>query len=112
MDRLLRRSIALGMLLGGAFAPYLAAQVIPDPPRADTSRARLESVVVRGAMAPATVGGASAVVVAVDSLRIPPSAMFDQAVSRLPFIHVRENSRGEAEISMRGSESRQVAVFV
>ncbi len=88
------------------------AQTIPDSTRRDTSRARLESVVVRGATAPATVGGASAVVVAVDSLRIAPSALFDQAVARLPFIHVRENSRGEAEISMRGSESRQVAVFV
>ena len=86
------------------------AQAIPDSTRRDTSR--LEAVVVRGTSAPATVGGASAVVVAVDSLRISPSALFDQAVARLPFIHVRENSRGEAEISMRGSESRQVAVFV
>jgi iron complex outermembrane receptor protein len=87
-----------------------AAQTIPDSTRRDTSR--LESVVVRGASAPATVGGASAVVVALDSLRLAPSALFDEAIGRLPFIHVRQNSRGEAEISMRGSESRQVAVFV
>lgn len=97
-------------IAGTSFAAR--AQTIPDSTRRDTSRARLESVVVRGIAAPATVGGASAVVVAVDSLRIAPSALFDQVVARLPFIHVRENSRGEAEISMRGSESRQVAVFV
>jgi iron complex outermembrane receptor protein len=108
------RSIALGMLLGAAAIPQAAAQVTsePPPPPTDTARTRLDAVVVRGATAPATVGGASAVVVAVDSLRIAPSALFDQAVARLPFIHVRENSRGEAEISMRGSESRQVAVYV
>ena len=102
----------MAFVLLGALAPggTASAQAIPDSTRRDTSR--LEAVVVRGASAPATVGGASAVVVAVDSLRIAPSALFDQAVARLPFIHVRENSRGEAEISMRGSESRQVAVFV
>ena len=98
------------VLIAGASSTTLGAQTIPDSTRRDTSR--LESVVVRGAAAPATVGGASAVVVALDSLRIAPSALFDQAVARLPFIHVRENSRGESEISMRGSESRQVAVFV
>ena len=100
-------SIALALAVVDGTA---SAQTIPDSTRRDTSR--LEAVVVRGTSAPATVGGASAVVVAVDSLRIAPSALFDQAVARLPFIHVRENSRGESEISMRGSESRQVAVFV
>ena len=98
------------MIVATLAANAAAAQTLPDSTRRDTSR--LEAVVVRGAAAPASVGGASAVVIAVDSLRIAPSALFDQAVARLPFIHVRENSRGEAEISMRGSESRQVAVFV
>ena len=105
------RSTALCALLCLAVAPRGGAQAEP-PVTADTTRTRLDAVVVRGATAPATVGGASAVVVALDSLRIAPSALFDQAVARLPFIHIRENSRGEAEISMRGSESRQVAVFV
>lgn len=105
--RCIRFIAGVGMFASAGAVP---AQAIPDSTRRDTSR--LEAVVVRGASAPATVGGASAVVVALDSLRIAPSALFDQAVARLPFIHVRENSRGEAEISMRGSESRQVAVFV
>ena len=112
MNRLLIPSIALGVLLSTCVAGLGAAQVVTVPPRPDTARTRLDAVVVRGATAPATVGGASAVVVALDSLRIPPAAMFDQAVARLPFVHVRENSRGEAEISMRGSESRQVAIFL
>lgn len=30
----------------------------------------------------------------------------------MPHLHVRTNSRGEAEISTRGSDSRQVAVLV
>src|SRR5688500_5529844 len=100
MHRSLIPSLALGALCSLFTAPSLGAQVAAEPPRSDSARARLDAVVVRGATAPATVGGASAVVVAMDSLRIPPTAMFDQAVSRLPFIHVRENSRGEAEISM------------
>jgi iron complex outermembrane receptor protein len=112
MHRLLSHNVALGVLLSAAISARAAAQVVTEPPRSDSARTRLDAVVVRGATAPASVGGASAVVVALDSLRIPPSAMFDQAVSRLPFIHVRENSRGEAEISMRGSESRQIAIFV
>lgn len=34
-----------------------------------------------------------------------------EMLRRLPFIYVRQNSRGEQEISVRGSESRQAAVF-
>ena len=106
----LRTATIAASLATLAIASGVGAQVVPDSTRGDTSR--LQPVVVRGAAAPATVGGASAVVVSIDSLRLSPGALFDDAVARLPFIHVRQNSRGEAEISMRGSESRQVAVFV
>src|SRR5687768_16293502 len=92
MHRSLIPSLALVALFGLSAAPRLGAQAAAEPPRSDSARARLDAVVVRGATAPASVGGASAVVVAMDSLRIPPTAMFDQAMSRMPFIHVRENS--------------------
>ncbi|NOT08177.1 MAG: TonB-dependent receptor, partial [Gemmatimonadales bacterium] len=36
----------------------------------------------------------------------------EQVLRQLPLFHVRRNSRGEAEISARGSESRQVAVLI
>jgi iron complex outermembrane receptor protein len=59
-----------------------------------------------------TVGGAAAIEVHTDSLDIPPAASVEEVFRELPFLHLRTNSRGEAEISARGSESRQVAVLV
>jgi iron complex outermembrane receptor protein len=50
--------------------------------------------------------------VEVDSLGLPPAPLLEGVLRELPMIHVRTNSRGEAEISARGSESRQVAVLV
>src|SRR5687768_2865642 len=77
--RLARRA-AFALGIAALAAPAAVAQTIPDSTRRDTSR--LESVVVRSAAAPATIGGASAVVVAVDSLRLAPSALFDEAIAR------------------------------
>lgn len=59
-----------------------------------------------------TVGGIAAIEVAADSLNVPPAATVEEVLRELPLLHVRTNSRGEAEISARGSESRQVAVLV
>ena len=59
-----------------------------------------------------SVGGASAVEVQTDSLDVPVAASTGDVLRQLPLLHVRTNSRGEAEISARGSESRQVAVLV
>lgn len=69
-------------------------------------------VVVRATRPVTTVGGASQVEAHVDSLPVPADATVEEVLRELPFIHVRTNSRGEAEISARGSESRQVAVLV
>jgi len=77
------------------------------------STRRLATVVVRAGAAPVVVGGASAVVAQPDSLRLlPPSPRLDQVLRKLPFVLVRQNSRGEAEISVRGSDSRQAAVLL
>ncbi len=104
------RTIGIALLAVATSAAN--AQVRPDSARVDSSRTRLDDVVVRATPAPATVGSTSAVAVTMDSLHLPPGALFDQALRRMPFVLVRENSRGETEISMRGSESRQVAVLV
>ena len=91
-------------------APLLA-QARPDSAGADSAR-RVAAVVVRATRAPAVVGGASAVVAVPDSLRVPPAPTLEQVLRELPFVLVRQNSRGEIEVSTRGSESRQTAVML
>lgn len=72
----------------------------------------IEGVVVSTVRPAATTGGSSAVVAAPDSLRLGPAPTLAQALRELPFVAVRENSRGQAEITVRGSDSRQVAVLL
>jgi outer membrane receptor protein involved in Fe transport len=45
-------------------------------------------------------------------LRSSPAPLLDQALRETPFVLVRQNSRGEMEISVRGSDSRQTAVLI
>ncbi|HEX2092666.1 MAG TPA: TonB-dependent receptor [Longimicrobiaceae bacterium] len=101
------------LLLAAVVAAGVAsAQTPADTARADTSGVRLEEVVVRAVRPAATVGGAGAVLLRVDSLPVPPAPRLDEALREAPFVRVRRNARGEAEISVRGSESRQMAVLV
>src|SRR5215213_3839542 len=107
-------TLALGLALT---PPPLAAQARPDSSRADSTREesrarRIEPVVVVGTRAPAAVGGAGAVVVRPDSLLLAPAPSLEQALREMPFVLVRQNSRGEVELSVRGSDSRQAAVLV
>ena len=44
--------------------------------------------------------------------RSSPAPLLDQALRESPFVLVRQNSRGEMEISVRGSDSRQAAVLL
>ncbi|HSG47002.1 MAG TPA: TonB-dependent receptor, partial [Longimicrobiales bacterium] len=53
-----------------------------------------------------------AVEVTIDSLVLPAAATTEEVLRQLPMLHLRTNSRGEAEVTVRGSESRQVAVLV
>lgn len=82
-----------------------------DTVRSDSARA-LRPVTVTETRAPATVGGASAVIVKPGELRASPAPLLEQALRESPFVHVRQNSRGEMELSIRGSDSRQVAVLM
>ncbi|MGZ8493253.1 MAG: TonB-dependent receptor plug domain-containing protein, partial [Gemmatirosa sp.] len=84
------------------------------PAARDTTTRRIEPVVVTGTRAPTTVGGAGAVVVRPDSLAVPtqPAPLLEQVLRQTPFVLVRQNSRGEVELSVRGSDSRQAALML
>lgn len=102
------------LLAGSMLAAVPAAlggQVRPDSARADSGR-RVERVVITGARTPAAVGGTGALVVRPDSLRMSPAPLLEEALRETPFVLVRQNSRGEMEISVRGSDSRQAAVML
>ena len=99
-----RYTPTLLLLLG--FATSLAAQ---EP--GDTIQA-VETIRVTARRSPQAAGGASLLYLPVDSLRMPPAAPFEAVLRATPFVLTRQNSRGEAEISIRGSDSRQVAVLL
>ena len=108
MSQVQRVNASLAILLsttGGT----LVAQT-PDSTRRDTTR--IPELEVRAVKPLLTTGGSSAVRLRLDSVPLPPAPTLEQALRRLPLLHVRKNSRGESEISARGSESRQVAVLV
>ena len=69
-------------------------------------------MIVRGVRPITTVGGSSAVEVRIDSLGLSFAPTFETVFRKMPLLHVRRNSRGETEVSARGSESRQVAILV
>ncbi|HUF25703.1 MAG TPA: TonB-dependent receptor [Gemmatimonadaceae bacterium] len=100
-----------------AIAPRLAfAQERADTTRTTASDSlvqRIAPVTIVGTRTPALAGGASAVVVHQDeALAAPLEQLLAAAPRRMPFLLVRQNSRGEAELSVRGSDSRQAAVLV
>jgi iron complex outermembrane receptor protein len=80
--------------------------------RSETEEEKDLEIVVVGVRPVATPGGASAVEVRPDSLHLSPAPTLGEVFQELPLLYLRTNSRGEAEISARGSESRQVAVLV
>lgn len=104
------RPICAAVLLLAAAAP-LRAQV-RDTTRTDTTVYVIPGIRIEAARPVLTIGGASAIVVAVDSLNVPAAPSLDAVLREVPAVHVRTNSRGESEISVRGSESRQVAVLL
>lgn len=107
-----RASLALLACMSLAVATPTAAQTQSDSARADSAAQQLKAVTVSTSRSAGVVGGASAVVVKPDELRSSPAPLLDQALRESPFVYVRQNSRGEMEISVRGSDSRQAAVLV
>lgn len=105
--RALRGAIAI-VLPSITLAAAAGAQRVPRD-----SAQQIDGVRVTAGVAPRVAGGASAVVVRPDSIPLLGTApTLAETIRRLPFVYIRQNSRGENEISVRGSESRQAAVFV
>lgn len=111
---LLRAARALAAAAAVAAGEEAGAQAAGDSVRRADSTRVIESVRVLETRSPATTGGTSAVVLRPDALPIPtqPAPLFEQVLRQTPFVLVRQNSRGEAELSVRGSDSRQAAVLL
>lgn len=100
-------------------APSTALALQQETPRPDTARAEsdtavfvVEGIRVQANRPFATSEGASAIEVTVDSLGLTAAPTTEELLRKVPVTHLRTNSRGEAEITIRGSESRQVAVLL
>ncbi len=98
---------AFWFILATALATHPAAATSLDKPVFE-----VPEIVVVGVRPVTTAGGVAAVEVQPDSLALPAAPTLEEIFRELPHLHVRTNSRGEAEISVRGSDSRQVAVLV
>lgn len=104
--------VAALALAGVALLPARpAAAQQRDTTRADTTVFKVEGIKVQARRPVTTVGGASAIEVTLDSLVLPTGPTAEELFRELPALHVRTNSRGQAEVTVRGSESRQVAVL-
>ena len=83
----------------------------PDTLRRDTVY-EIEPIAVRAVRPSITVGGVSAVEVRLDSVRFQAAPLLEHVLRQLPLVQVRTNSRGEAQIALRGAEERQVAILL
>ncbi len=101
-----RAACATVLILLGSSRPG-QAQAHPQSP--DTIRSELEPLLAREAI-PEVRGSSSALVVDLDSAGAPPSVSLADMLRAMPLVRVRDNSRGETHITLRGSESRQVSV--
>ncbi len=109
--------LLLAAVAGCSIVPeHLEAQetrdtLASDPAVQDTVFT-LQGVTVNITRPVATSGGSSAVDIPLDSLNVAPAPTLEQVLRTVPLIQIRENSRGEAQPSLRGSEDRQIAVLV
>jgi iron complex outermembrane receptor protein len=80
----------------------------------DTAVFRLTGVTVQATSPVATSGGASALEVHLDSMRLEPAPTLQNVLRDLPFVQVRTNPRGEGYFANRGSgfDAREVAVII
>ena len=106
--------IRAALMLVGLTASVPAAAMAQDPdsiPPVDSARV-LGGITVSVARPALTVGGSSTVVVDLDSLGSIPSPSMDQVLRAMPLIQIRQNSRGEMQPALRGSEDRQIAILM
>ena len=109
------RLVVLRLLFAATFVAVLPLSVSgqTDSTRADTTVFRIEGIQIQSQRPVTTIGGASAIEVELNDLPLLPAAPTGaEVLGEIAGVHVRTNSRGQAEISVRGSESRQVAVLL
>ena len=100
------------LLLGAFLAPAAAAaQNPPDSIPTDSIRF-LGGITVSVAKAGLTSGGSSSVVIDLDSLGSIPAPSMEQVLRAMPLMQIRQNSRGEMQPALRGSEDRQIAILM
>jgi iron complex outermembrane receptor protein len=109
--RLIATGFVISIFSSGLGSISGAAQV-RDTTRTDSTVVTLPGLVVRASTPVTTVGGASAIRARLDSMPVPVASTLDRIFRAMPALHVRRNARGESEVSVRGSDSRQVAVLV
>lgn len=83
----------------------------PDTLRQDTVY-EIEPIAVRAVRPSATPGGVSVIEVRLDSVRFRPAPLLEHVLRELPLVQVRSNSRGEAQLALRGAEERQIAILL
>ena len=83
----------------------------PDTLRQDTVY-HIEPIAVRAVRPTTTTGGVSAITVRLDSVRFRPAPLLEHVLRELPLVQVRRNSRGEAQLALRGAEERQIAILL
>jgi iron complex outermembrane receptor protein len=105
------RAAALVVVSSVAAAAGASAQHPTDSIPADSLR-RLGGLTVTVAKPAITSGGASTVVVELDSLGSMPAPTMEQVLRAMPLVQIRTNSRGEAQPALRGSEDRQIAILM
>jgi len=72
----------------------------------------MEPIAVRAIRPSATAGGVGSVRVHLDSVLFRPAPLLEHVLRELPLVQVRTNSRGEAQLAMRGAEERQIAILL
>lgn len=102
---------ARGVIGGLLWLAPLSVGAQATPPR-DSVAQQIEGAVISARRSSAVVGGAAAVVVRPDSMRMAPGASLGDVLRTIPLLLVRQNSRGEAEISARGADGRQAGVLL
>ncbi len=112
MRRLVRPILPL---LSIAVPAALTAQAL-DTVRVDSTRVArqydVRGLTVSVARPALTTGSSSAVVARIDSLGSTPAPSMEDVIRAMPLVVVRRNSRGEAQPAIRGSDERQIGVFL
>ena len=93
-----------------------SAQDVRDTIQVDSSIVSpgydLPGITVRVARPVLTTGGASAVVLELDSLGVLPAPSMEEVLRAMPLLVIRKNSRGESQPTLRGSKERQIGIFL